>query len=260
MKFVSLITLFFIVFSLSAQKQKTLYFDQNWLPSQTASRQFYFCECTIAENDWLQGAFNCYALKNEELVKQYNFLDNKLDGEVFEYFLNGNVKLQATYSKGLPVGDWKEWNISGELITHKTFDDSNRILKDYFSENTFDYKMPMGINQKKEEAPIYTSECMLKKQENEKYRCSDEALLKYYLNPPLPPNYLPKGTVLKTILKYELSYEAMVIGYEIITTSGDDFLDELAGIHVLNMVPFEAAKKYGTPVNFWLEAEITFRF
>jgi len=260
MKLFSLVTSILLSISLFGQQKKTLFFDQNWLPAQTASHQFYFCDSYVDENNWLQGPFYCYVLKNEELVKQYNFLDNKLDGEVLEYFLNGNIKLQATYTKGLPVGDWKEWDIKGELLSHKTFDDSNRILKDYFSENTFDYKMPMGINQKKEEAPIYTSECMLKKQEKEKYRCSDEAMLKYYLNPPLPPNYLPKGTELKTILKYELSYEAMIIGYEIITSSGDDFLDELAGIHVLNMVPFEAAKAYGTPVNVWLEAEITFKF
>lgn len=260
MKFHLSIYFLFAISLLTAQQKKTLFFDQNWLPAKTASQQFYFCECYTIENDWLHGPFNCYILKTEELVKKYNFEYNKLDGEVFEYFANGELKLQAEYSKGLPIGDWKEWNQNGELIVHRTFDDANRLLKDYFAEGEYDYRMAMGMNQKKEEAPIYTTECMLKKQEKEKYRCSDAAMLLYYSNPPLPPDYATKGTTFRTKLKYELNYEAIVKDYEIIESSGDEFLDELAGIHVLNMVPFESAKKYGTPVNVWIEAEIVFKF
>ena len=49
-------------------------------------------------------------------------------------------------------------------------------------------------------------------------------------------------------------------GLVIKSLSTDEFLDELAKAHVLNMVPFESAKEYGSPINYWKDVIINFTF
>jgi hypothetical protein len=250
----------FLPFFLTAQQKKTIYFDQNWQPAKSPTQQVYYCEYTTIENDWIHGPFLCFYLKNEELVKQYYFEYNKLNGQVFEYYHNGNIKLEAAYMNGLPMGEWKEWDAKGELVVYKTFDESNRMMRDYFKDEDYNYRMVMGLDSKKEEPPIFSTECLLKKREEEKYRCSDMAMLDYYSNPPIPPNYNYQSKVMATKLKYELNHDAVITDVVIVESSGDGFLDELAKTHILNMIPFEAAKTYGTPISVWLEADVVFKF
>ena len=47
---------------------------------------------------------------------------------------------------------------------------------------------------------------------------------------------------------------------KIIKSTGDEFLDELVEAHVGNMIPFESAKEYGVPINFWKDGQIIFNF
>jgi antitoxin component YwqK of YwqJK toxin-antitoxin module len=246
--------------SLLAQQKRVVFFDRNWLLAKTPSHKFYFCEYYPLENDWIHGPFLCFTVKNETLVKQYYFENNKLDGPVSEFYPNGNIKLEAKYYNGVPVGDWKEWNEKGELTVHRSFDDASRVMRNYFADEDSNYRKMMGIGTKKEEAPIFSTECLLIRQDAEKYKCSDQAMKLYYRTPPIPPDAPYKNKTLKTLLKYELSHEALVTQVEIIESSGDDYLDELAEIHILNMTPFESAKKYGNPVSVWINAEVIFKF
>lgn len=254
--------LFFIILPvfLYSQKKTTLFFDINWNAPSSASMRAYYCECYMIENKILHGFFICYNHKTDQLVKKYNFEENRLHGNVEEYHQNGNLKLKATYNKGLPIGEWKEWSEDGTLLKHKTFDEESRIKKDYFTEKEFDSKIAMGESLKKEEPPVYYSKCILKKIDDEKYKCSNNAMLEYYRNPPKPPSYLNRNEIFITKLKYLLSDKGIVEDVEIIESSGDAYLDELASIHVLNMIPFESAKQYGMPINYWIEADIIFNF
>lgn len=244
-----------------AQQKVYIHFDSNWQKAVTESMVMYTCECYKNEAGQYDGPFTCFDNVTDDVVKAYNFVDNKLDGKVEEFHKDGSLKLLASYHKGLPVGEWKEWDQFGELIVHRTFDENSRMLKDYFVEETL-YNAAVGMSNIKEEPPIYSSKCILTRIKEEKYKCSNAALLEYYRNPPLPPEYLEtrKGASYITKLKYELSDRGAVMDVEIIESSGDAFLDDLAQIHVLNMVPFESAMQYGTPINYWIEADIIFAF
>ena len=256
----TLVLFIFFQSFLFAQQKTTLFFDANWNAPKSAATKVFYCECFMFEDKTLHGPFICYSQKTGDLVKRYYFEENRLHGDIEEYHEDGSIKLQATYNKGLPVGEWKEWSKDGELVTHKTFDENSRIKKDYFTEKEFDYKIAMGQSFKKEEPPIYGSECLMKKLDEEKYKCSDKAMFKYYNNPPMPPSYVDRGVKFITRLKYLLTDKGSVEDVEIIESSGDAYLDELASIHVLNMIPFESAKEYGMPINYWIAADIVFDF
>jgi hypothetical protein len=260
MKLKPLILFVFIQSFLFAQQKTTLFFDANWNAPKSAASRVFYCECFMFENKVLHGPFTCYNQETGDLVKRYHFEENRLHGDIEEFYPDGSVKLKATYNKGLPIDEWMEWTEDGTLVTHKTFDENSRIKKDYFTEKEFDYKIAMGKSFKKEELPIYGSECLLKKLEKERYNCSDEAMFEYYHNPPKPPSYIDRGGQFVTKLKYLLTDKGRVDEVEIIESSGDTYLDELASIHVLNMIPFESAKEYGMPINYWIKAEIVFNF
>lgn len=255
-----LILFLFLHTILFAQQKTTLFFDANWNAPKSAATRAFYCECFMFENKTLHGPFICYNQKTGDLVKRYYFEENRLHGDIEEYHNDGSLKLKATYNKGLPVGEWKEWDEEGELVIHKTFDDNSRIKKDYFTEKEFDYKIAMGESYHKEEPPIYGSKCLLKKLDKERYKCSDIAMADYYQNPPIPPSYKNSGAIFITKLKYLLSDKGIVEEVEILESCGDTYLDELASIHVLNMIPFESAKEYGMPINYWIPAEIIFNF
>lgn len=238
-------------------------FDKNWQLSSSKFLQYYQCETYMLENGALEGPFTCYIKGTDTLVKTYFFSNNILDGEVYEYHDNGKRKLIAKYDKGRPVESWKEWNLAGELVVDKTFDENAKITKDKNKKILSEYEK-LYFGSKAFEAPIYTSECILKRVENLKYECSEEALNKYYKTPPLPPSYFNderfSGKEFKVNLKYQLSEKGKVDSVIILKTSGDTFLDDLAETHILNMMPFEAAKEYENPIKYWIEAVLYFRF
>ncbi len=262
LKPISLFLLLTVSASIFAQQKKYIYFDELWELSSSKYNQYYFCECYVLENGAYDGPFNCYNIVSEAKVKTYHFSNNVLDGEVLEYYENGNVKLHAFYNKGIPTKTWKEWNASGELVVDKVFDENDVIIKDK-KKKLSDYEK-MYFGEKPFEAPVYTTDCILKKNETEKYKCSDLAMFAYYKHPPLPPSYFNKpsfsGKTFVVKLKYQLSEKGKVIDTKIIETSGDAFLDELAAIHVLNMIPFESAKEYENPIKYWIDADIYFKF
>ena len=181
---------------------------------------------------------------------------------MYEYYEDGSVKLHAFYKKGTPVEEWKEWNREGNLVVDKTFDDNSKILKDKKKQLSEYEKMYFGT--KEFEPPVYSTDCILKTFDSQKNKCSDEAMLEYYKHPPLPPSYLNNASLSgKTVivkLKYQISEDGKVIDFKIIETSGDVYLDDLAGTHVLNMIPFESAKNFENPIRHWIEAEIQFIF
>jgi len=258
----SLVLLFSIITIIGfSQQKKYIYFDETWQISSSKHSQYYECECYVLENGAFDGPFFCFSIKTDVKVKSYHFSNNVLDGEVKEFYENGQMKLQASYNKGLPINEWKEWNEEGELVVNKTFDENSRIQKD--KKILTDYEK-VYFGNKKFESPVYSTDCILKKDEKEKYLCSDSAMLDYYKHPPLPPNYFNdvkfSGKTFVVTLKYLLSSDGKVIKVKIYETSGDTFLDELAEIHVLNMIPFESAKSYENPIDYWIDADIVFKF
>lgn len=261
-----ILPIFFLLISACsfAQSEKVLLFDKTWQTAPNYKEAYYHCSCFFDNLNRLQGPFNCYTVSSDALVKQYNFLDDKLHGEIKEFYENGAIKLLATYQVGLPVGDWIEYDEKGREKLKKSFDDKSRI-KDGFYQETSAYDKQVGFNfAKKEEPPIYSQECMLKKIDEQKYLCSDEAIQDYLSNPPIPPSYKNNpalsGKTIQCVLSFRINDKAIVDDVEIIESTGDAFLDELAKAHVLNMVPFESAKEYGTPINFWKDVIINFTF
>lgn len=264
MSFINNLFLFvfsFLVVGIYSQQSRTIFFDEVWQISTSKHSHYYECHCFVLENGAFDGAFTCFSMKTDAKVKEYNFSNNVLHGEIKEYYENGYLKLHAFYNKGLPIKNWKEWNENGKIVVDKVFDENSRITKNKKQLTEYE-KMYFGI--KEFETPVFTTECILMKNEKQKYLCSDTALLEYYKHPPLPPYYFNdskfSGKTFISKLKYLLSEKGKVIDVEIIETSGDDFLDELAEIHVLNMIPFESAKEYENPIEYWIEAEIVFKF
>lgn len=262
-KFVFLSLSFFFINFLFSQQSKILVFDENW--QNASGRDAVFkCECYFDSRNKLQGAFNCYKIATEALVKQFNFKDDKLDGEAKEYYEDGKTKLEATYKDGLPVGEWYEYDEKGRIKLHRTFDDESRLIKDFKQENLTPYEKLQYDLSKKEEPPIYTTECLRLKIDQQKYDCSEQAILDYVSNPPIPPSYKNNptfvGKTLQCIVSFKINDKGIVDEAEILETTGDEFLDELAKAHVLNMVPFESAKEYGNPINYWKDVIINFTF
>ena len=245
-----------------SQQQKHLFFDESWQISASKYSQYYDCECYTLKNGAFDGSFTCYNIKTDKKVKVYHFTNNVLDGEVTEYYDNGQMKLHAFYKNGQAIKEWKEWDEEGNLVVDKTFDEQSLITRDKKKQLSEYEKMYFG--NKEFEEPVYSTKCILKKVEKERYSCSDSSLLFYYKNPPLPPSYFNdvkfSGKTFKVKLKYLLSSKGKVIEVKIIETSGDIFLDELAETHILNMIPFESAKKYENPIDYWIPADIFFKF
>lgn len=261
---ISIFLLLFVVKKNYAQQKKYLNFDKNWQLSTSQNSQYYFCECYILPNGGFDGAFVCYLKNNLDLmVKKYTFNQNILNGEVVEFYDDGSPKLKAQYKQGQAIGRWQEWSKTGELTVDKFFDENSKIISDKNKKQLSEYeKMYFGV--KEFEAPVYGSKCLLEKIDKEKYLCSDSQMVAYYQVPPIPPWYKTDPNfahkVISVKLKYLLSRKGKVKEVEILESSGDVFLDDLAETHILNMIPFEAAKEFGNPIDFWIDAVVVFRF
>ena len=254
------ISLPFIAFS---QKKKYMAFDENWQIARTPVHTVYTCECYVDENDKFIGTFSCYHKTLDILVKEYHFEKDILHGSVKEFYLNGQIKLDATYEMGSPIKDWTEYDEEGAIVLQRTFSASSALSNGYAMGST-PYDNAMAFSHKKEEPPIYTTECIRLKIDDQKYACSEAAILEYLANAPIPqnlkedPQYL--GKRFECLLLYTLSEKGIVSHVEIVQSTGDEFLDLLAEAHVLNMVPFEAAKQYGVPIAYKMDAQIVFQF
>jgi antitoxin component YwqK of YwqJK toxin-antitoxin module len=252
-----------IPFSLFSQQKKYMAFDDEWRVATSPDNTFFSCNCFVNEADKFIGKFRCYNLKLEVLVKEYSFENDILHGVVKEYFENGQVKLEAEYMDGLPISDWKEYDEKGALVLHRTFNEQSQLVRDYFQDLT-PYSQGMAFSHKKEELPIYTTDCIQVKIESQKYSCSDQAIADYLSNSPTPealkkdPVY--SGKKFECILMYTISEKGVVETAEVLKSTGDEFLDMLAQAHVLNMVPFESAKQYGVPIPYNKDARIIFQF
>jgi hypothetical protein len=238
-------------------------FDENWQIARNPATIVYTCECYVDDANKFIGAFTCYHKSLDVLVKEYFFNNDVLHGSVKEFYLSGQIKLNAEYDNGGPVNEWMEYDEKGALVLERVFPDKT-VLNEAYVLGTTPYDKAMAFSHKKEELPIYTSDCIRLKIEDQRYSCSDAAILKYLGNPPLPevlksdPAYL--GKTFECVLLYTLSAKGIVNTVEIIKSTGDAFLDLLAEAHVLNMVPFESAKQYGLPIPYNLEAQIIFIF
>lgn len=264
MKTKLMFSIFFVLpLLLFSQKKKYMYFDENWQIARNLERTLYTCDCYIDEAGKFMGKFSCYNDKLDVLVKEYHFKADVLDGTVKEYYEDGSVKLDAAYSDGMPVGEWKEFDEQGVLILHRTFNEKSELVRDYFQEST-PYDNAMSFSHKKEEPPVYTTNCIRVKIEDQKYECSEKAIQAYLDNAPVPevlksdPSYA--GKTFTCLLVFTISDRGIVTEAEIIQSTGDEFLDLLAQAHVLNMVPFESAKQYGVPIKYLYDAQIVFKF
>ncbi len=246
-----------------AQQKKYMNFDENWQLSSSKYTQFYQCESYVLENGAMDGPFTCFKYGTDTLVKKYQFTNNVLDGEIFEYHNDGSLKLSAFYKTGVPIKEWKEWDLEGNLVVDKSFDEDGILTKDKNAKKMTEYEK-LYFGSKKFEAPIYTTACILKKFDEQKYQCSQEALEAFYKVPPLPPSYFTNVKFANKIfyvkLKYKISEKGKIDDVKIIETSGDAFIDELAEVHMFNIMPFESAKEYGNPIKYWKEAVLEFNF
>ena len=246
-----------------AQTKKYMAFDENWQITRTPSLTEFTCECYVDQESKFIGAFTCYHKELDLLVKEYHFNRDILHGTVKEFYLNGQIKLDAEYQEGNPVNSWKEYDENGDIVLQRSFTTTSGLNKGYSMTST-PYENAIALSHKKEEPPIYTTECIRLKIEDQRYICSQAAIATYLNNPPIPevlkndPNY--SGRIFECNVLYTLSEKGIVTNVEIIKSTGDDFLDLLAEAHVLNMVPFEAAKQYGIPIPYNLDAEIIFYF
>lgn len=256
-------TLLLVPVLLFAQKKKYMAFDEQWSISTSPENTYYSCNCYVNDAGKFIGKFRCYNIVLDALVKEYSFDNDVLHGEVKEYYNSGQLKLEAEYAEGLPIHEWKEYDEDGTIVLQRTFNEQSQIVQDYYQEQS-PYDNAMAFSHKKEEPPIYTTDCIRVKVESQKYTCSEEALAAYLNNPPIPeifksnPNY--SGRKFECLLMYTISEVGIVESAEIVQSTGDDFLDQLAQAHILNMVPFEAAKQYGVPVPFVKDAQIIFQF
>lgn len=248
---------------LLAQKKKYMAFDAEWRVASSPESTVYSCNCYVNEKDQFVGKFRCYHVHSDVLVKEYSFDNDVLNGPVNEYFDNGELKLDAEYKDGLPINEWKEYDEDGALVLFRQFNEHSQVVRDYFQEQS-PYQSAMAFSHKKEEPPIYTTNCIRLKIDEQKYACSEEEIAKYLANPPLPGilrnDPLYAGKRWECTLLYTISEKGIVSDAEIVQSTGDDFLDMLAQAHVLNMVPFESAKQYGVPINYTQEAKIVFQF
>ncbi len=167
---------------------------------------------------------------------------------MYDYLMNLFIKILTFFLLISPFFSYSQQNSSIILKDKKEF---SSYEKSYFGVIKF-------------ESPVYMSECILKKNDTEKHRCSDAAMLAYYNYPPLPPSYFEDarfiGKSITVKLKYLLSEKGKVITTKILKSSGDAFLDDLAATHVLNMIPFESAKEFEYPIKYWIPADIIFNF
>jgi hypothetical protein len=259
--FLSILILIPIV--LFSQNKKYMAFNEDWQISTSPEQTHYTCNCYVNEAGKFIGKFRCYQLESDVLVKEYSFENDVLHGEVKEYFENGQLKLDAEYAEGLPINEWKEYAEQGRLVLHRTFNEKSQLVQDYFQETT-PYNNALAFSHKKEEPPIYTTDCIRVKIESQKYACSEEAVSQYLNNPPTPeilkrdPKYA--GKEFECLLLYTISDKGIVTTAEVFKSTGDDFLDLLAQAHILNMVPFESAKQYGLPIPYTQDAQIIFQF
>lgn len=246
---------------LSFSQNSYIQFTKDWAVSQSDEETYYTCDCTFKYGEILDGSFLCYT-PDDILVREYNFVDNVLDGKVYEYHESGQLKVSAEYNLGMPIGEWKEWDEDGELIVHQTFDESNSQIANYFQADK-KYNPDVEVT-KPSEPVIYGTECLLLRIDEQQYECSDEMLAAWYRVPPIPPDYVESGiysgdTLIVTI-KYLVNTKGKVEETELVQSCGDDFLDDLAVVHIENMLPFEAAKRYGKPVGTVMVADVRFEF
>lgn len=263
-RLIIIVAFFFINANVFAQTRKVLSFDKYWEVTSAANNTEFKCDCFVDDKEKLIGPFECIHLKSGVVVKKYNFQNNILHGVISEYYIDGTIKLEAEYNKGAPINEWKEYDEFGRIKLHRTFDENSRISKDYFQESTpYDKAMALKTS-KKEEPPVYKTECIQLKIDQQKYDCTEEKLAAYFANPPIPPTYKTDpnfaGKSIECLFQFRINDKGIVDEVKIVQSTGDEFLDQLVDAHVLNMLPFESAKQYGTPIHYWKDGQIIFKF
>ncbi len=257
-----MVLLSFNLIYLKAQN-KLLYFNDGWEQVAYEDLATYYCECTLDKNELLQGLFICYNIQSGTILKKYTFENNLFNGEVIEFYNNGNVKLKAEYNLGVPINNWIQWDELGDTIFYRSYTNDKVELKQNNSKVT-PYEELQNKYKKPSEPAIYGTECLKLDIEDQRYTCSDSTMNNFFLNAPVPPQYktMPQyiGKQITCKLHFFISKKGIVDDAEILESTGDQFLDELALAHVLNMVPFEAAKSYGMPIGSWKEATLVFNF
>lgn len=256
---------FFLLFPafLIAQQNKQLFFNKDWQITAIEDQIYYVCDCYVNNQNQFIGKFSCYTKSQNVLVKEYHFVNNLMHGPVREYYENAQLKLEATYDMGEAVGEWKEYNQNGDLELHRTFDEQSKVVRDYY-QNLTPYEKELMKYNIQERPPIYTSDCIRLKIDQQRYDCSEEALAAYFANVPIAeklktdPQYAGKTFVCE--IAYTINKKGIVYDAEILQSTGDDFLDLLATSHALNMVPFEAAVKNGVAIEYTKNAKLTFVF
>lgn len=247
-----------------AQTRKVLSFDQYWQISNSPKYTEFRCDCFVDDKEKLIGPFECIHIETGEIVKKYNFKNDILHGIISEYYIDGTIKLEAEYDNGLPINEWKEYDEFGRIKLHRTFDETSRVIKSYHQTET-PYDKAVALNAgKKEEPPIYKTECIRLKIDQQKYDCTEKELTAYFANPPTPPTYKNDpnfaGKSIECLFQFRINNKGVVDEIKIIKSTGDEFLDQLVEAHVMNMLPFESAKQYGTPIHFWKDGQIIFNF
>ncbi|MGH2564363.1 MAG: hypothetical protein ACRDE5_07615 [Ginsengibacter sp.] len=73
----------------------------------------------------------CYNIQNKSLVFMAHFTDSSFsvfEGLFRSYFANGNRETEGVYEQGKENGNWKKWNLQGNIVD-SIFYDNGKIIR-----------------------------------------------------------------------------------------------------------------------------------
>lgn len=257
--------LVFIIFSFVSFSQVvtgSYFYDAFWQPAKSTSVRYYQCDYKKV-NDKLYGLFECYLIKTGQVLRTYNYQNNVLHGDYLEFYADSSIHKQGQFSQGNPVDVWTDFDEQGNIIAQIEYDSTGKLINNVYEDEDENFNVIMGISNKKEEPAIFGTNCIMLAIDNQKYQCSDSLLKEYYANPPMPPKYrtgVNAGNSTFVDVQFVVTRDNEVIEAEVISSCGDTYIDWLSIVHVENMIPWEAGKIYGTPINTTHQARIIFNF
>lgn len=86
----------------------------------------------------LTGNSGVFDEMTEKWTKLFSFKDGYVEGEYFEFYSNGQIKMKGQFNAGLQIGNWQYFYKNGQLNIERKFE--NGIIKD----GTYDFQTDTG--------------------------------------------------------------------------------------------------------------------
>ena len=126
----------------------------------------------VSENNYNAGKFEgvnkTFHLDGKTVATVKNYKNGVLEGKVFEYYENGNKKLEATYKNGVLNGVLKKYSINGTLLSSAHYANSqlDGLYKEYFVTGTPKIEIEYYNGKKEGYSKEYFSSGILKHEYN----------------------------------------------------------------------------------------------